>query len=59
MWFILAKYGVPDFLVNVIKSLYENMQVGISLENLANTEVSNGLRQGCVLAHTLLFNVVI
>ena len=43
MWLALAKYGVP----NVIKSLHDNMQAGITLDgNLANIEVSNGLRQG-------------
>ena len=53
-WLVLAKHGVPDILISVIKSLHDSMQAGISMEgNLANINVSNGLRQGCVLAPTL------
>ena len=62
MWLILAKYGVlPDVLISLIGSLHENVQAGISLGGLANIEVSNYLRQVCVLAPTLFilfFNVV-
>jgi len=50
-------------MISVIKSLHDNMHAGISLDgNLATIEVSNGLRQGCVLApilFILFFNVVI
>jgi len=54
MWLFLAKYGVPDVMVSVIKSLHDNMHAGVSLNvNLATIEVSNGLRQGYVLAPTL------
>ena len=63
MSLVLAKYGVPDVMISVIKSLHDNMHAGISVDgNLAIIEVSNGLRQGCVLAPTLFilfFNVVI
>ena len=31
MWLILAKYRVPDVLINLIRYLQENMQAGISL----------------------------
>ena len=54
---------MPDVVISVIKSLYYNMQAGITLGgNLANIEVSNSLRQGRVLVPTffiLFFNVVI
>ena len=63
MWLVLAKNGVPDVMISVIKSLHDNIHAGISLDgNLATIEVSNGLRQGCVLAPNifiLFFNVVI
>jgi len=60
---ILIKYGVPVKLVNLIKSFHEDMQAGISVgDSVAQVVVSNGLRQGCVLAPTLFvlfFNIVI
>jgi len=63
MWLVLAKYGVSDVMISLIKSLHDNMHAGVSLDgNLATIEASNGLRQGCVLAPTLFilfFNVVI
>ena len=63
MWLILAKYGVTDVVICLIRSLHDNMLAGISLGgDSASFAVSNGLRQGCVLAPTLFilfFNVVI
>ena len=50
MWLILAKYGVPDVLISLIRSLHENVQTGISLGgDLASIEVSNYLRQALQL----------
>ena len=50
MWLILVKYGVPEKLVNIIKSFHDNMQAGITVnDNVAHVTVSNGLRQGCVM----------
>ena len=41
-------------LVNLIKPFHEDMQAGISAgDSVAQVVVSNGLRQGCVLAPTL------
>ena len=63
MWLILAKFGVPDKLIHLIRSFHDNMQAGISIaDNVVHMTVSNGLRQGCVLAPTLFvlfFNIVI
>ena len=55
MWLILVKFGVPEKLVNIITSLHDNMQAGISInDHVAHVTVFSGLRQGCVLA-TILF----
>ena len=67
MWLIVnklmnLKYGVPKKLANLIRFFHENMQAGSSVGDSAHVMVSNGLRQGCVLAQTLftlLFNMVI
>jgi len=58
MWLILYKYGIPKKLVNLIKSFHEDMQAGISVgDNVAQLVVSNGLRQGYVLAPTFVYFV--
>ena len=45
MWLVLAKYGVPDDVISMIKSLHDSMQAGITLNgSLASVEVSNGLK---------------
>ena len=31
MWLILAKYGVPDVVICLIRSLHDNMLAGVSL----------------------------
>ena len=63
MWMILSKYGVPEKLISIIRSFHDNMQAGISInDDVAHVTVSNGLRQGCVLAPTLFilfFNLVL
>jgi len=63
MWLILSKYGVPEKLISLIRSFHDDMQAEISVgDNVAQVVVSNGLRQGCVLAPTLFvlfFNMVI
>jgi len=63
MWLILIMHSVPEKLVNLVKSFHEDMQAGISVDDsIAQVVVSNGLRQGCVLAPTLFvlfFNMVI
>ena len=63
MWMILYKYGISKKLVSIIRSFHDNMQAGISInDDIAHVVVSNGLRQGCVLAPTLFmlfFNLVL
>jgi len=53
MWLILIKYGVPVKLVNLINSISEDMQAGISVgDGVTQVVVSE---KGCVLAPTLFF----
>ncbi len=55
MWEVLHQLGVPDRLIDLIKSLHEGMQVRVRVGNKRTSpvDVNNGLRQGCVLAPLL------
>ena len=62
MWLVLQKYGIPGVMIDIVRVLQDNMgaEVFVAGES-ARIHVSNGLRQGCVLAPTLLllcFNMV-
>ena len=48
----LKKLGVPDLIIDIIRSLHEGMkaQVRVSGEMSEKINVENGLRQGCTLA---------
>ena len=62
MWLALQKYGVPDMTVDLVRGLHEHVEATVSVAGeSAQIQVSNGLRQGCVLALTLFllyFNMV-
>ena len=49
MWVVLRKLGVPDLLVDIIRSFHTNMKARIRVDGelLEEIEVNNGLRQGC------------
>ena len=52
MWKILSRYGVPEHLVNLCKSLYTNSQCTVRT-NAGHSEmfqVRSGVGQGCVLS---------
>ena len=60
MWLVL--YSIPGVMIDLVRVLQDNMgaEVFVAGES-ARIHVSNGLRQGCVLAPTLLllcFNMV-
>ena len=60
MWMILSKYGIPEKLISIIRSFQDNMQAGISInDDVAHVTVSNGLRQGFVLAPTLFLLLLV
>ena len=48
MWKVLAKYGVPQVMINLLRSLHEGMvgQVMVGSERTPQISVNNGLRQG-------------
>ena len=58
LWAALGKLGVPDVLVDVVRSFHTNMmaRVRVDGELLEEIGVNNGLRQGCTIAPTL-FNL--
>ena len=58
LWRVLIKYGVPQSMLNVIRSLHDCMSAEVTVDGQVapQFEVCNGLRQGCVIAPTL-FNL--
>ena len=58
MWMVLRKMGVPEVLVEIIKSFHSDMKARVRLDGelLEEIEVTNGLRQGCTMAPSL-FNL--
>ena len=58
MWLALAKLGVPDETVYLIKSCHQDMKARIRIGGavLEPIDVKNGLRQGCHMA-PVLFNL--
>ena len=62
MWLALQKYGLPYMTVDLVRGLNEHMEAIVSVAGeSARTQVSNGLRQGCVLTPTcflLYFDMV-
>ncbi len=58
------KYGVPPVMVELLKSLHENMvaEVMVNGATTPQIQVNSGLRQGCTIAPTLLnlyFNLAV
>ena len=58
LWVTLRKLGVPDQLIDIIRSFHEDMKAQIRLDDtlLEEIEVGNGLMQGCCIAPAL-FNL--
>ena len=59
LWCALEKLGVPNNVVNLIRSFHDGMKTQISINGELVDEkidVDNGLRQGCTMAPTL-FNL--
>ena len=55
LWKIMAKYGCPNKFINIIKQFHDGMlaRVQDSGETSQAFPVTNGVKQGCVLAPTL------
>ena len=58
MWMALAKLGVPEETVQLIKSFHQDVKARIRMDGtvLESFNVNNGLRQGCYMA-PVLFNL--
>ena len=61
LWKVLEKYGVPEKMLNVVKSLHEGMHAEVRVGSTVTDrfEVRNGLRQGCTLAPTLFISTLV
>ncbi len=58
VWIVLKKMGIPEVLVDIVKSFHKDMKAKVRLEGeeLEEIEVTNGLRQGCTMTPSL-FNL--
>ena len=58
LWRALEKLGVPDQIIDIIRSFHEGMQAQVRMDGelLEEIAVENGLRQGCTMA-PVLFNL--
>ena len=59
LWTVLARFGVPQNMISVIRQLHEGMRACVRLDDRVCSRwfaVEQGLRQGCVLA-PLLFTI--
>ena len=55
LWKIMSKFGCPDNFIQVIRQLHDGMQAQVLDDRESSTlfPVTNGVKQGCVLAPTL------
>ena len=55
LWKIMAKFGCPDKFIALVRSFHDGMQVRVQddCESSEPILVTNGVKQGCVLAPTL------
>lgn len=60
MWHIMKELGIPAKLIALVKACYNNTKCAVRCGGKAGEQfdVSNGLKQGCVLS-PLLFNLMI
>ena len=59
LWRIMSKFGCPDKFVEMVKQFHDGMQASVQDDgkHSASFPVTNGVKQGCVLAPTL-FSIV-
>ena len=59
LWQVLARAGIPEAMIEVIRQFHDGMKARVRMDNGELSEwfeVTQGLRQGCVLS-PLLFNI--
>ena len=56
MWLTLAKFGCPDRFINLIRALHDGTTVRVIQQGNVSEkfEINGGLKQGCVIAPTLV-----
>ena len=61
LWCALRKYGVPDVMIELVRSLHDGMTATVTVGGGKSEpfSVQNGLRQGCTIATTPCFKLVI
>ena len=54
LWKIMSKFGCPDKFIQVVRQLHDGMQAHVLDDRESSTSfpVTNGVKQGCVLALT-------
>ena len=55
LWQLLRKYGCPEKFITMIAALHTGMMANVSVggEVSESFSVTNGVKQGCILAPTL------
>ena len=55
LWKIMAKFGCPEKLINMVRQFHDGMMATVQDQNASSASfpVTNGVKQGCVLAPTL------
>ena len=55
LWQVLLKFGCIDKFISIIEALHTEMQANVTMSRFVSSDfaVSNGVKQGCVLAPTL------
>lgn len=52
LWRIVRSYGIPQHLIDIIKSFYVNFRCKVGNSSI-EFDVKTGVRQGCVMSSTL------
>ena len=55
LWKIMAKFGCPDKFIGMVRQFHDGMQASVQDdgEHSSSFPVTNGVKQGCVLAPTV------
>ncbi len=55
LWKIMAKFGCPEKLITMVRQFHDGMMATVQDQNASSASfpVTNGVKQGCVLAPTL------
>ena len=56
LWQVLGCAGVPEKLINTIRSFHDPMSASVQFNNIIPFSIGNGLRQGCSMA-PVFFNI--